>query len=77
MLVKVKVEAEVELSHGSVSDEILIEAPIGKFDLIILGASKASTIFSEWLMGDITSQIINDARCPVLVVRNSKRPVER
>ena len=75
-LVQGKIDAELELRHGSVSDEILIEAKTGNYDLIILGASKASTKLTGWLMGDITYQIINFARCPVLVVRKSKNQVE-
>ena len=76
LLVQGKIDAELELRHGSVSDEILIEAQTGNYDLIILGASKASTKLTGWLMGDITYQIINAARCPVLVVRKSKKQVE-
>lgn len=77
LLVQEKLDAELELRYGSVSDEILIEAQTGNYDLIILGASKASTKLTGWLMGDITYQIINAARCPVLVVRKSKSQVER
>ena len=77
MLVQEKVDAELELRHGAVSDEILIEARTGNYDLIVLGASKASTNLTGWLMGDITYQIISAARCPVLVVRKSKSQVER
>jgi len=76
-LVQEKVGAELELRHGVVSDEILIEAQTGNYDLIILGASKASTSLTGWLMGDITYQIIRGARCPVLVVRKSKSQVEK
>jgi nucleotide-binding universal stress UspA family protein len=72
LFAKNKVDAELELRHGSVSDEILIEARTGDYDLIILGASKASTNLTGWLMGDITDQIVKAARCPVLVVRKSK-----
>jgi len=77
ILKQYQVEAELELRHGSVSDEILIEARNGNYDLIMLGASKASTRLTGWLMGDITYQIINAARCPVLVVRKSKNIVKR
>jgi len=76
LLVQEKIDAELELRHGSVADEILIEAQTGNYDLIILGSSKASTKLSGWLMGDITSQIINDTWCPVLVFRKTKYQVE-
>jgi len=77
LLVQENVDAELELRHGSVSDEILIEARNGNYDLIILGASKASTHLTGWLMGDVTYQIVNAARCPVLVVRKSKKQVDK
>jgi nucleotide-binding universal stress UspA family protein len=63
------VEAELELRHGAVSDEILQESKTGHYDLIVLGASKASTHFAGWLMGDVTAQVLKASRCPVLVVR--------
>ena len=70
-LVQQKINAELELRHGSVADEILIESRTGNYDLIILGASNASTKFSGWLMGDITNQIVHAASCPVFVYRKS------
>jgi nucleotide-binding universal stress UspA family protein len=63
------IEAELELRHGVVSDEILLEAKSGNYDLIILGASKASSSFSGWLMGDVTQKIIKTSRSPILIVR--------
>ncbi len=77
ILAQAKVDAELELRHGSVSDEILMEARTGNYDLILLGASKVSTNLAGWLMGDITYQIINAARCSILVVRKPKSQVER
>jgi len=64
-----QVEADLELRHGSVSEEILNEARIGEFDLIVLGASRASVELSGLLMVDVTKRIVDQAHCPVLVVR--------
>jgi nucleotide-binding universal stress UspA family protein len=66
------VEAELELRHGAVPDEILLEAETGHYDLIVLGASKASTHLARWFMGDVTAQILKASRCPVMVVRTSE-----
>ncbi len=76
MLAKQQIEAELELRHGAVANEILIEAQAGDYDLIILGASRASTHLTGWLMGDVTYQIINGAQCPVMVVRKPKKTLE-
>jgi nucleotide-binding universal stress UspA family protein len=72
IFVKEKVDADLELRHGSVSDEILMEARTGNYDLIMLGASKISTKPTGWLMGDITYQVINAARRSILVVRKPR-----
>jgi nucleotide-binding universal stress UspA family protein len=73
VLARRNVEAELELRHGVVPDEILQEAKTGHYDLIVLGASKAFTHFAGWLMGDVTAQVLKASRCPVLVVRTPKR----
>ena len=72
VLAEKNVKAELELRHGVVASEILLEAQKGSYDLIMLGASRASANQTGWLMGDVTYQIINDAQCPVLVVRRCK-----
>ena len=72
VLAERNVEAELELRHGAVADEILLEAQKGNYDLIMLGDSRASANLAGWLMGDVTYHIINNAQCPVLVVRRHK-----
>jgi len=69
ILTQYQVEAELELRHGSVSEEILREAHLGNYDLIVLGASKASIELTGWLLGDVAQHIVDQAHCPVLVVR--------
>jgi nucleotide-binding universal stress UspA family protein len=69
VLARRNIEAELELRYGAVPDEILQAAETGQYDLIVLGASKASTHFAGWLMGDVTDQILKASRCPVMVVR--------
>ncbi len=64
-----QVEAELELRHGSVPDEILREAHLGDYDLIVLGASKTSIELSGLWLGDVAQYLVDKAQCPVLVVR--------
>ena len=64
-----QVGEHLELRHGSVPEEILSEAHLGDFDLIVLGASKASVELSGRLLGDVAQRIVDQAQCPVLVVR--------
>jgi nucleotide-binding universal stress UspA family protein len=73
LFVEKGIDARLELRHGSVVDEILAEARTGGYDLIIIGASRASTNLSGWLMGDVTRQILRAAPCPVLIARKSRR----
>lgn len=69
ILTNYRVEAELELRHGSITDEILREASLGNYDLIVLGASKASIELTGWMLGDVAQHIVDQAQCPVLVVR--------
>ncbi|MEN8172305.1 MAG: universal stress protein [Chloroflexota bacterium] len=71
MLVNENINAELKLRHGSVPDEILHEARSGNYNLIVLGASKAFVEFAGWLLGNVAQQIVDQADCPVLVVRQA------
>jgi nucleotide-binding universal stress UspA family protein len=68
-----EIASELELRHGAVTDEILQEAYTGGYDLIILGATKATHHLAGWLMGDVTTQVLKASRCPVMVVRKPKQ----
>jgi nucleotide-binding universal stress UspA family protein len=63
------VQGELEQRHGTVAEGILREAKRGNFDLIVLGSSEASKSVKGWLMGNITQRVIDEADCPVLVVK--------
>lgn len=65
--------ARVKTPHGSVvegdpADEILAVASQGREDLIVVGRRGMSGI-ARFLMGSVSSKIINNAGCDVLVVR--------
>jgi nucleotide-binding universal stress UspA family protein len=63
--------AELKLRRGIVGDEILHEAKIGDYDLIVLGSSRAAGGIVRALMGDLTRALVTRAERPVLVVRPS------
>ncbi len=69
LLAESKVAAELRLRQGVVPNIILNEARAGNYDLIALGASKASSNLTGWLLGEIAQKIIIQAPCPVLVVK--------
>ncbi len=62
-------EARVKLRHGFVSAEIVREIHEGGYDLVVTGSAPARGALRTYVMGDITSEIVNRAECAVLVVR--------
>lgn len=64
-----QVDARLELRRGDVADEIIREAHIGDYDLVIVGASEAKRGLKEWVLGNVTRRVVDAVRCPVLVVR--------
>ncbi len=63
------VAAELKLRHGVAADEILREVHEGNYDLILIGASGAAGRLREWLLGNVTRQVVEHASCSVLVVK--------
>jgi len=61
--------AEVKVRRGLVCDEILRDAKRGDYDLLVPGSSRSATGLVRIMMGDVTPQIIQQAKQPVLVVR--------
>lgn len=61
--------AEVKVRRGLVCDEILREAKRGDYDLVVLGSSRSAAGLVRMMMGNVTAQIIQQAKQPVLVVR--------
>lgn len=64
------VVGELKLRHGAVVNEILREAKLGDYDLIVMGAPIPRGLFTAYLWGNVTGQVLQRAMCPVLVVRN-------
>lgn len=63
--------SELKLRRGIVREEILREARVGDYDVLVLGSSRAAGGIVRVLMGDLTREIVTRAECPVLVVRPS------
>jgi len=60
--------SEVEIVTGDPAEEIVRLAKIHKADLIVLG-SRGLTGMKRILLGSVSSQIVEDAPCSVLVVK--------
>ena len=71
-LERYQVISELRLRHGVAADEILREAHEGDYDLIVTGASGATGWLKEWLLGNVTRQVVEHAPCSVLVVKHRR-----
>jgi nucleotide-binding universal stress UspA family protein len=74
ILQTVGVAVDVKLRHGPVVGEILAELREGNYDLVVAG-SALSNSFRTYALGDVTREILNRTRCPVLVVRSEREPL--
>jgi nucleotide-binding universal stress UspA family protein len=63
--------AELKLRKGGVTGEILREIDDGKYDMLVVGASRrrGRGLPTGWLLGNITREVVDNAPCSVLVVR--------
>ena len=69
-----QVTATLKQRHGVAADEILREALEGNYDLIVIGASGTAGRLREWLLGNVTRQVVEHAPCSVLVVKRAGVP---
>ena len=67
------VATEVRLRHGDVMPELQRELSRIDYDLVVAGSVPARGRFHTYIMGDITRELINQAECPVLVVRTGEQ----
>ena len=68
------VAGELRLRYGVAADEILREALEGGYDLVVIGASGTAGRIREWLLGNVTRQIAENAPCSILVVKHESSP---
>ncbi len=73
-LEKFGLDAQIKLRHGLVVPEILEEVTQGDYDLVVTGSTLAGGSLRTYIMGDITSEVVNRAVVPVLVVRGPAIP---
>ncbi|MBN1668054.1 MAG: universal stress protein [Anaerolineales bacterium] len=71
-LCELGISADLKLRHGSTAYEILRELDIGDYDLLVLGASGASSGWREWFLTNITQEVMLAAGVPVLVINQSQ-----
>jgi nucleotide-binding universal stress UspA family protein len=62
------VPSELKLKHGEPVYEIVREVDREDYDLIIIGASGATTSFKEWFLRNVTKDVIDLVGIPVMVV---------
>jgi nucleotide-binding universal stress UspA family protein len=74
VLEKRGVTGELRLRCGVAADEILREALEGGYDLVVIGASGTAGRIREWLLGNVTRQIAENAPCSTLVVKQESSP---
>lgn len=65
---QLSVESELELVTGDPAEEIVRLANIYKSDLIVIG-SRGLTGVNRIVQGSVSSQVVEDANCSVLVVK--------
>jgi nucleotide-binding universal stress UspA family protein len=68
------VPTEVRLLHGEVMTALLQEMRRVDYDLVVAGSTPARGVLRTYVMGDVTREIVNQAECPVLVVRTGEVP---
>lgn len=66
------VPVEVRLRSGSVLAHILEEIQAPQVDLVVTGSALSGTL-RTYVLGDISREIVNQARCAVLVARSHGR----
>ena len=67
-----QVATEMKLRQGVAADQLLIEAREGNYDLLVIGASGAAGRLQEWLLGNVTRQIVEHSPRSVLVVKQEE-----
>jgi nucleotide-binding universal stress UspA family protein len=63
-----QVQGELQLRRGVPLDEIVREVRLGKYDLLVIGRTRAMGGIKEMILGDVMQQILTQVRIPVLVI---------
>jgi nucleotide-binding universal stress UspA family protein len=70
-LAEMGVESEIEIRHGTVTDEVLRETLNGEYDLVVLGATEMEGPLKRMMAEKISPQVIEKAPCSVLIVKDT------
>jgi nucleotide-binding universal stress UspA family protein len=62
------VASEVKIRHGVPVEEIVREAQLENYDLVIVGASGVKEGIKGRLLGNLTTKIVDQVKLPVLVI---------
>ena len=68
---KLPVDSELELVSGDPAEEIIRLANIYKADLVVVG-SRGLTGMTRIVLGSVSTQVMEEAHCSVLVVKPGK-----
>jgi nucleotide-binding universal stress UspA family protein len=60
------IEVATKLSHGTPAEEIVNEARLGDFDLIVVGTRELGSVGR--VLGSVSRKVVHDAPCAVVVV---------
>jgi nucleotide-binding universal stress UspA family protein len=63
------VDAQLELRHGLVAEEITRACDMQDFDFIVIGAAKSPKLVDGWLIDKVTPLVLPSITCSILVVR--------
>jgi nucleotide-binding universal stress UspA family protein len=64
----------VRIRHGIVIDQILAEVQESDYDLVVVGSWPVRDPWRNYVIGNVTRDIINRTDRPVLVIRSDKEP---
>lgn len=68
------VPVRVQIRHGIVVDQILEEVERSDCDLIVVGSWPVRDLWRNYVIGNVTREIVQRADRPVLVIRSDKEP---
>ena len=61
------VDVETVVRRGPVADELLAVVDASRADLIVVGSLRHERI-ERWILGSVTTEVVRDGRCSVLVI---------
>jgi nucleotide-binding universal stress UspA family protein len=64
----------VRIRHGMVVDQVLAEVQGSDYDLVVVGSWPVRDPWRNYVIGNVTRDIINRTDRPVLVIRSDKEP---